>query len=92
MSIKTVERRKPMQRKVWGIVVFVLGIFCMHILMTINFWMIVLGIVPDATLWGIVSSTSPVGGLAWGLGPPVGAVLMVVGGLIYGSKSKEVVR
>ena len=81
-----------MPSKTWGLVVFALGVFCMHVLMTVNFWLIVLGIVPEATLFGIVSSTSLWGGLAWGLGPPVGAVLMVVGGLIYGRKAKEVDR
>ena len=78
-----------MSSKVWGWVVFALGAFCMHGLMTVNFWLIVLGIVPDATLYGLVSSTSVWGGLAWGLGPPVGAVLMVVGGFIYGRRGKE---
>jgi hypothetical protein len=81
-----------MSSKVWGWVVFALGAFCMHVLMTVNFWLIVLGIVPDATLYGIVSSTSVWGGLAWGLGPPVGAVLMVLGGFIYGRKVKEGIR
>jgi hypothetical protein len=81
-----------MSNKMWGRVVFALGAFCMHVLMTVNFWLIVLGIVPDATLYGIVSSTSVWGGLAWGLGPPVGAVLMVFGGFIYGRKAKEGVR
>jgi hypothetical protein len=81
-----------MSNKVWGGVVFALGAFCMHVLMTVNFWLIVLGIVPDATLYGIVSSTSVWGGLAWGLGPPVGAVLMVCGGFIYGRKAKEGMR
>jgi hypothetical protein len=81
-----------MQSKTWGWVVFALGIFCMHVLMTVNFWLIVLGIVPGATLFGMVPATSLLGGLAWGLGPPVGAVLMVIGGLIYGRKAKEVAR
>lgn len=81
-----------MEIKNWGLLIFSFGVFCMHVLMTVNFWMIVLGIVPEATLWGIVSSTSPLGGLAWGLGPPVGAVLMVVGGLLYGVKHEEAVR
>jgi hypothetical protein len=81
-----------MQAKTWGLVIFALGIFCMHILMTVNFWLIVVGVVPEATLWGIVSATSLWGGLAWGLGPPIGAVLMVIGGLIYGRKPKEVVK
>jgi hypothetical protein len=86
------ERRKSMGTKGWGLVVFALGAFCMHILMTVNFWLIVVGVVPEATLWGIVSSTSTWGGLAWGLGPPIGAVLMVLGGFIYGRKAKEVAQ
>ena len=81
-----------MRSKAWGLVVFALGVFCMHVLMTVNFWLIVLGVVPEATLWGIVPSTSLWGVLAWGLGPPIGAVLMVIGGLIYGRKAKEVTR
>jgi hypothetical protein len=81
-----------MSSKVWGWIVFALGAFCMHVLMTLNFWLIVLGIVPDATLYGIVSSTSTVGSLAWGLGPPVGAALMVAGGLVYGRTAKEGVQ
>ena len=80
-----------MKTKTWGLVVFALGVFCMHVLMTLNFWLIVLGIAPDATLYGIVSSNSTWGGLAWGLGPPVGAALMVLGGFIYGRQPKEVV-
>ena len=81
-----------MGSKGWGLVVFALGVFCMHILMTVNFWLIVVGIVPDATLWGIVSSTSTWGGVAWGLGPPVGAILMVIGGFIYWRQAKEVAQ
>ncbi len=80
-----------MKTKTWGLVVFGLGVFCMHVLMTLNFWLIVLGIVPDATLYGIVSSSSMWGGLAWGIGPPVGAALMVLGGFIYGRQSKEMI-
>jgi hypothetical protein len=81
-----------MGTKRWGLAVFTLGVFFMHILMTVNFWLIVVGIVPDATLYGIVPSTSTWGGLAWGLGPPVGAVLMVIGGFIYGRRAKEVTQ
>jgi hypothetical protein len=81
-----------MGTKGWGLVVFALGVFFMHILMTVNFWLIVVGIVPEATLYGIVPSTSTWGGLAWGLGPPVGAVLMVIGGFIYGRKAKEATK
>jgi hypothetical protein len=81
-----------MAGKTWGIVLFALGILCVHAFMTVNFWLIVVGIVPGATLYGVVPATSLLGGLAWGLGPPVGAVLMVVGGLIYGRKRQEVAK
>jgi hypothetical protein len=67
-----------MRARRWGLAVFSLGVFCRHILMTLNFWLIVLGVLPEATLWGIVPATSLWGGLAWGLGPPIGAVLMVI--------------
>lgn len=79
-----------MQGKTSGLAVYALGIFCMHVLMTLNFWLIVVRIVPTGTLWGILPATSLGGALAWGLGPPIGAVLMVIGGLIYGRRGKEV--
>ena len=79
-----------MQSKNFGLALFALGIFCMHALMTVNFWLIVLRIIPEATLWGIVPATSWWGILAWAFGPPAGAVLMVIGGLIYGRQTKEV--
>lgn len=72
-----------------GLVTFFLGAICMHALMTLNFWLIVVGIVPEGTLWAIIPATSLWGGLAWGLGPPIGAVLMVLGGIIYPQKGKE---
>jgi hypothetical protein len=78
-----------MHGRTTGLVVFVLGIVFMHLLMTLNFWLIVVGIVPGGTLWGVIPATSPGGALAWGLGPPIGAVLMVLGGMIYAQKGKE---
>ena len=66
-----------------GLFLFFLGVFCMHAFMTLNFWLIVIGIVPENTMFGIIPATSLWGSLAWGLGPPVGAVLMVLGGFIY---------
>ena len=44
-----------MQSKTWGLVVFALGIFYMHVLMIVNFWLIVLGVLPEATLWGVLA-------------------------------------
>ena len=78
--------------KMWGLVFFALGIFSMHAFMTGNFWLIVLGIIPAATLFGIVPAMGLWGTLTWGLGPPIGAVLMVIGGLIYGRRVKEVTK
>jgi hypothetical protein len=82
---------EDMHGRTSGLVIFAIGVVCMHLLMTLNFWLIVVGIVPEGTLWGIVSAASLWGALAWGLGPPIGAVLMVIGGLICGRRGKEVV-
>ena len=78
-----------MQVRKLGLVLFALGIVFMHVFMTLNFWLIMLKIVPAKTLFGIVSATSLLGSLTWGLGPPVGAVLMVIGGLVYWRKTKN---
>lgn len=78
-----------MHGKTSGLVIFALGVLCMHLLMTLNFWLIAVKIVPAGTLWGILPATSLWGAIAWGLGPPIGAVLMVVGGLIHGSGSRR---
>ncbi len=55
--------------------------------MTLNFWLNVVGIVPTNTWYGIIPANSLMAGLIWGLSPPIGAVLMIVGGLIYGLKT-----
>jgi len=59
---------------------------------TVNFWLIVVGVVHSMTLFGVVSVSSLLGIVAWGLGPPVGAVLMVIGGLVYSRKNGEIVK
>jgi len=76
-----------MKGKKLGIVFFALGVILMHAILTVNFWLIVLGIIPEKTLFGIIPAMSSLGSVAWGLGPPIGAVLMVIGGLIYGRKA-----
>jgi hypothetical protein len=52
-----------MQVRKLGLVLFVLGIVFMHVFMTLNFWLIMLKIVPANTLFGIVSATSLLGSL-----------------------------
>jgi len=78
--------------KTFGLFFYALGIFSMHAFMTVNFWLIVLGVVPSMTLFGVVSASSLWGIVAWGLGPPIGAVLMVIGGLVYSRQNREVVK
>ena len=81
-----------MQSKTWGLIFFALGIISMHVFMTLNFWLNVIGIVPVNTWYGIIPANSLMAGLIWGLSPPIGAVLMVLGGLVYGRKTKEASR
>ena len=64
----------------------------MHAFVTVNFWLIVVGVVHSMTLFGVVSASSLWGIVAWSLGPPVGAVLMVIGGLVYSRKNRKVVK
>jgi len=77
-----------MQNKNWGIAVFILGIIVMFLYTTFSF------------LWAFAGISSPypialegkselVGAFAF-FAPPIGALTMVIGGLVYGLKSKEV--
>ena len=66
-----------MQSKIWGLVLFALGVFFMHVFTTVSF------------LWTLMRiplayPSVPLG--IWGYSVPIGAVLMVMGGLIYGTK------
>ncbi len=81
-----------MRSKTWGLVFFTLGIIFMHVFMTFNFWLNVSGIVPVNTWYGIIPANTLLGGLIWGLSPPIGAVLMIIGGMIHGRKEEEVVK
>lgn len=77
-----------MSRKSLSLVLFVLGAFLAHVHTTLPF------------LWGLVGIPwvyplrVPQGALAMlgGFTPPIGAVLMVIGGWIYGRKTEEVAR
>jgi len=76
-----------MKNETWGKVVFALGILTMFVYTAFSF------------LWTFAGISSPypialdgksefVGALAF-FAPPIGALLMVIGGLIYGLRSKE---
>jgi len=72
-----------MQSKIWGLVLFALGVFSMHVYTTALFlW----------SLMGIPLAYPSVPLSIWAYFVPVGAVLMVIGGLIYGRKAKEVIK
>jgi len=77
-----------MQSKRWGLVFFVLGIFSMHVPVTLSFVWALAGI-PLA--YPLPVNEGPLFILS-GYGLPIGAVLMVIGGLIYGRKPKEVIK
>jgi len=77
------KRRKTMQSKTWGLVLFALGVFSMHVYTTASFlW----------ALMGIPLAYPSVPPSIWGYSVPIGAVLMVIGGLVYGKKAKEVIK
>ena len=77
-----------MQAKTLGMIVFVLGILTMLIYTAFSF------------LWSLAGISLPYPlevktesfGLFQLLTPPIGAILMVMGGLIYGQKDKEVIK
>ena len=72
-----------MRGKVWAVVSFVVGIFCMFVYTTAFFlWLLI----------GVPLSYSPLPTMIWGFLPPIGAVLMVIAGLVYGRGTKEGVK
>ena len=87
MTEKMVEEKNT-SRNI-GIALFILGVLSMHGLVITNFWLIVIGIIPPMTMWGIIPAMSTLGILTWGLGVPAGVMLMVIGGLIYGRRTEE---
>lgn len=77
-----------MQGKKLGLVFFVVGAFLVHAYSTLFFLWMLVGIplaYPLMPTEGVLSRF-------WGWYVPLGAVLMVVGGLIYGREAKEVIR
>ena len=77
-----------MQSKTWGLVFFALGIFSMHVHTTLPFLWELVGI----PLAYPLAATEVLLGILPGFTPPIGAVLMVIGGLIYGRQGKEVIK
>lgn len=77
-----------MKHETWGMVIFVLGILVMFAYTAFSFLWAFAGISLSYPL-AIKSSSELVGAIAF-FAPPTGAFLMVVGGLIYGLKGKEV--
>ncbi len=68
-------------QKICGLVLFVVGIVFLHVSSTGSFLLSLLGV-------SILSSQLMQSSTTWGFILPVGAVLMVIGGLIYGLKVK----
>jgi len=79
-----------MQSKTWGLVLFALGTLFMYAFNMVNFWLMLVGIVPSMTLFGILPSNAVL--MLMGYTPPIGAALMVIGGLIYGRKTREAIK
>jgi len=79
-----------MKSKTWGLVLFALGIFFMYAFNMVNFWLMLMGIVPLMTLFRTLPTNAVL--MLMGYTPPIGAVLMVIGGLIYGRKTREAIK
>ena len=74
-----------MTNKILGKGLFLIGIFVMLVHSTMPFLWALLGFsapYPLASNSGIINSLSP-------FAPPIGAVLLAVGGIIYGLKTKK---
>jgi len=66
-----------------GLILFAVGIFCMHVYTTASFlWYLI----------GIPLPYLPIPASIWGFLPSIGAVLMLMGGLVHGQKTKEVTK
>jgi len=79
-----------MKSKTWGLVLFALGIFFMYAFNMVNFWLMLVRIAPLMTLFRILPINAVL--MLMGYTPPIGAALMVIGGLVYGKKAKEAIK
>ena len=77
-----------MKHESWGIVIFVLGILVMFAYTAFSFLWAFSGVSSSYPL-ALKTSSELVGAIAF-FAPPAGALLMVIGGLIYGLGVKEV--
>ena len=73
--------------KNWGIAVFVLGIIVMFLYTTFSFLWALSGISSQYPI-SLEGKSELVGAFAF-FAPPIGALLMVIGGLIYGKKEAK---
>ena len=76
-----------MKHEKLGIVIFVLGILSMFVYTAFSFLWAFSG-TSSAYPLAIKSSSELVGAMVF-FSPPIGALLMVIGGLVHGLKSKE---
>lgn len=77
-----------MKHETWGIVIFVLGILTMFAYTAFSFLWAFSGI-PSSFPLALNTSSELVGAIAF-FAPPAGALLMVIGALVYGLNNKEV--
>ena len=77
-----------MSGKTLSLVFLVLGAFLAHVHTTLPFLWGLVGIPGAYPLWMPEGALAVLGGFS----PPIGAALMVIGGLVYGRKIEEVAR
>jgi hypothetical protein len=77
-----------MQNKRIGLALFALGAFFVFVHTTLTFLWALAGITLDYPL----TSTEGVLSILPGFTPAIGALLLVVGGLVYGLGAKEVIK
>ena len=77
-----------MQSRTWAWVFLALGAFVVHAHTTLLYLWQLVGI-PGA--YPLIATEGPLLALA-GFTPPIGALVMVIGGLIYGRETEEVAR
>ena len=77
-----------MSNRIIGMIIFWIGVFSLFAYTTFSFLWAFAGINSPYPL-AINSTSELVGAIAF-FAPPFGALLMVIGGFIYGQKSKEV--
>ena len=77
-----------MKNKRLGLALFALGVFSLFVHTTLPFLWYLVGITLDYPL----ASTEGILFILPGITPAIGALLLVVGGLVYGLEAKEVIK